>query len=197
MTTALMTQLGYVVAAGLFIFGLKMLGSPATARRGNMVSAIGMLVAIVAALLDQGIVDFTWIAAGMLVGGAIGAIAARAVAMTAMPEMVALFNGSGGAASLLSQYFASKLEDFAVLRAALAGCTALLRATATIDGAPAPIKGCAAHTDEASCALPCRWCQSAAVPSACFSAKAAASLPAGVFECTSHPRGASDVAAAR
>ena len=69
--------------------------------------------------------------------------------------------------------------------------------TATIDGAPAPIKGCARHTDEASCALPCRWCKSAAVPSACFSAKAAASLPAGVFECTSHPRGASDVAAAR
>ena len=101
MTTALMTQLGYVVSAGLFIFGLKMLGSPATARRGNMVSAIGMLVAIIAALLDQGIVDFTWIAAGMVVGGGIGAIAARAVAMTAMPEMVALFNGLGGAASLL------------------------------------------------------------------------------------------------
>jgi NAD(P) transhydrogenase subunit beta len=57
MTTELMTQLGYVVASGLFIFGLKMLGSPATARRGNMVSAIGMLVAIVSALLDQGIVD--------------------------------------------------------------------------------------------------------------------------------------------
>ena len=53
------------------------------------------------ALLDQGIVDFTYIAAGMVVGGAIGAIAARAVAMTAMPEMVALFNGFGGAASLL------------------------------------------------------------------------------------------------
>lgn len=101
MTTELMTQLGYVVASGLFIFGLKMLGSPATARRGNMFSALGMLVAIVAALLDQGIVDFTWIAAGMLVGGAIGAVAARAVAMTSMPEMVALFNGLGGAASLL------------------------------------------------------------------------------------------------
>ena len=69
--------------------------------------------------------------------------------------------------------------------------------TATIDGAPAPIKGCARHTDEASCALPCRWCKSAAVPSACFSAKAAASLPAGVVECTSHPRGGSEVAAAR
>ena len=101
MTTELMTQLGYVIAAGLFIFGLKMLGSPATARRGNMVSAVGMLVAIVAALLDQGIVDFTYIAAGMVVGGAVGAIAARAVAMTSMPEMVALFNGLGGAASLL------------------------------------------------------------------------------------------------
>ena len=101
MTTELMTQLGYVVASGLFIFGLKMLGSPATARRGNMFSALGMLVAIEAALLDQGIVDFTWIAAGMLVGGAIGAVAARAVAMTSMPEMVALFNGLGGAASLL------------------------------------------------------------------------------------------------
>ncbi len=95
MTTELITQLGYVIAAGLFIFGLKMLGSPATARRGNMISAIGMLVAIVSALLDQGIVDFTYIAAGMIVGGAIGAIAARAVAMTSMPEMVALFNGFG------------------------------------------------------------------------------------------------------
>ena len=93
--------LGYVLASGLFIFGLKMLGSPATARRGNMVSAVGMLIAIVVALLDQGIVDFTWIAGGMIVGGLIGAVAARAVAMTSMPEMVALFNGLGGAASLL------------------------------------------------------------------------------------------------
>ncbi len=101
MTTELMTQLGYVIASGLFIFGLKMLGSPATARRGNMVSAVGMLLAVISALLDQGIVDFTYIAAGMVVGGAIGAIAARAVAMTSMPEMVALFNGLGGAASLL------------------------------------------------------------------------------------------------
>lgn len=93
--------LGYVAASGLFIMGLKMLGSPATARKGNFVSAVGMLVAIVAALLDQGIVEFTWIVAGMVVGGAIGAVAARAVAMTSMPEMVALFNGLGGAASLL------------------------------------------------------------------------------------------------
>ncbi len=93
--------LGYVAASGLFIMGLKMLGSPATARKGNFVSAVGMLVAIVAALLDQGIVEFTWIIAGMVVGGGIGAVAARSVAMTSMPEMVALFNGLGGAASLL------------------------------------------------------------------------------------------------
>ena len=101
MDLSVVISLGYVLASGLFIFGLKKLGSPATARKGNMISAVGMLTAIVVALLDQGIVDFTWIAAGMVVGGAIGAIAARAIAMTSMPEMVALFNGLGGAASLL------------------------------------------------------------------------------------------------
>ena len=101
MNVDLIIGLGYVAASGLFIMGLKMLGSPATARKGNLVSAVGMLVAIVAALLDQGIVEFTWIIGGMIVGGAIGAIAARSVAMTSMPEMVALFNGLGGAASLL------------------------------------------------------------------------------------------------
>ena len=99
MSIDLMIQLGYVIAAGLFIFGLKMLGSPDTARRGNGVSAIGMLVAIVSPLLDQGIVQYEYILGGMIVGGAIGAIAARTVAMTSMPEMVALFNGVGGAAS--------------------------------------------------------------------------------------------------
>lgn len=101
MDTSVITGLGYVVASGLFIFGLKMLGSPATARRGNMVSAAGMLVAIVVALMDQGIVDYTWIIGGMIAGGLVGAVAARAVAMTSMPEMVALFNGLGGSASLL------------------------------------------------------------------------------------------------
>ncbi len=94
-------QYGYVVAAALFIFGLKQLGSPATARRGNMISAVAMLLAVIAALLDQGIVDYKWIAIGMLAGGVIGAAAARMVQMTAMPEMVALFNGFGGLASLL------------------------------------------------------------------------------------------------
>jgi NAD(P) transhydrogenase subunit beta len=94
-------QFAYVISAALFIFGLKQLGSPATARRGNMISSTGMLVAIVAALLDQGIVDYQWIVIGIVVGGAVGAAAARLVQMTSMPEMVALFNGFGGMASLL------------------------------------------------------------------------------------------------
>ena len=97
----IMIQFAYIVSAALFIYGLKQLGSPATARRGNSISALGMLVAVVAALLDQGIVDFQWIVLGFVVGGAIGGAAARMVQMTSMPEMVALFNGFGGIASLL------------------------------------------------------------------------------------------------
>ncbi|MFK7976263.1 MAG: NAD(P)(+) transhydrogenase (Re/Si-specific) subunit beta [Halioglobus sp.] len=97
----MLIQFAYVVSAALFIFGLKQLGSPATARRGNMISALGMLLAIVAALLDQGIVEYQFILIGFAIGGAIGAATARMVQMTSMPEMVALFNGSGGMASLL------------------------------------------------------------------------------------------------
>ena len=94
-------NLAYIVAAVLFVFGLKMLGSPATARRGNALSAAGMLIAIVVTLLSRGIVEFHWIAIAAVAGAVVGALAARLVAMTAMPEMVALFNGSGGIASLL------------------------------------------------------------------------------------------------
>jgi NAD(P) transhydrogenase subunit beta len=77
-----------------------MLGSAKTARKGNMLSSIGMLLAIVVTLLDAGL-DYTWIIIGLVVGSLIGAIAARVVKMTSMPEMVALFNGFGGLASLL------------------------------------------------------------------------------------------------
>ena len=100
MSNALLINLSYVASAVLFIFGLKMLSSPATARNGNLVSALGMLLAIVVTLLDHSIVDFRWIALGLIIGGVIGAFAARLVAMTAMPEMVAIFNGFGGIASL-------------------------------------------------------------------------------------------------
>ncbi len=90
----------YVLSAALFIFGLKMLSSPATARRGNMVSALGMLIAVVVTLLSQGM-DYRWILIGVLIGSAIGSTGAYMVKMTSMPEMVALFNGFGGLSSLL------------------------------------------------------------------------------------------------
>ena len=99
--SALAVNLAYIVAAALFVFGLKMLGSPSTARRGNGLSAAGMLIAIVVTLLSKGIVELHWIAAAAAAGALVGALASRLVAMTAMPEMVALFNGSGGVASLL------------------------------------------------------------------------------------------------
>ena len=94
-------NLAYIAAAALFVFGLKMLSSPATARRGNLLSAIGMLLAVVVTLTSRQIVSYEWILLGAAIGAVIGAVAARLVAMTSMPEMVALFNGSGGAASLL------------------------------------------------------------------------------------------------
>jgi len=90
----------YIVAAILFIFGLKMLGSQASARRGNLISSIGMLLAIVATLAVKGM-SYQWIIVGMVAGSIIGAWAAYAVKMTSMPEMVGLFNGFGGLASML------------------------------------------------------------------------------------------------
>ena len=77
----------YILSALLFGLGLKMLGSPDTARRGNLVSAVGMFLAVASTLLHHQIVDLRWIAAGVAAGAVTGAIAARKVAMTAMPEM--------------------------------------------------------------------------------------------------------------
>ncbi|WP_446008899.1 NAD(P)(+) transhydrogenase (Re/Si-specific) subunit beta [Candidatus Electrothrix sp.] len=90
----------YVVSAVLFIFGLKMLSSPATARQGNLLSSLGMLIAIIVTMLNAGL-DYKWIFLGIVIGSGLGAIVALRVKMTAMPEMVALFNGFGGISSLL------------------------------------------------------------------------------------------------
>ncbi|MGY0564097.1 MAG: NAD(P)(+) transhydrogenase (Re/Si-specific) subunit beta, partial [Paraglaciecola chathamensis] len=90
----------YVISAALFIFGLKLLGHPSSARKGNLVSAVAMLLAIVVTLLDNNIVNFQWIAIAMLAGAVVGFFAARLVAMTDMPEMVSLLNGVGGLASV-------------------------------------------------------------------------------------------------
>ncbi len=91
----------YLLSAVLFVFGLKGLTRVRSARRGNALAALAMLIAIVTTLLDLGRVDYQWIIAGLIVGGLVGAIAAIKVEMTAMPEMVALFNGFGGGASAL------------------------------------------------------------------------------------------------
>lgn len=106
----LLINLFYVVAAILFIFGLKELGSPATARRGNLLSSFGMLIAVVVTLFDKNILDFKWILLGIVIGSIIGVFAARIVRMTSMPEMVALFNGSGGLASLFVGFAAIFLD---------------------------------------------------------------------------------------
>ncbi|WP_315790811.1 NAD(P)(+) transhydrogenase (Re/Si-specific) subunit beta [Fischerella sp. JS2] len=94
-------QLAYLVAASLFILGLKKLGSPATARQGNVIAAVGMLLAIVATLLDQHVLNYEMILLGLAIGSVLGAIAAYKVQMTEMPQMVGLLNGLGGAASAL------------------------------------------------------------------------------------------------
>lgn len=91
----------YLIASVLFILGLKGLSHPRTAVRGNTLGALGMLIAIVVTALDRQIVSYEVILAGLVVGSAIGALLAVRIQMTAMPQMVALLNGFGGAASVL------------------------------------------------------------------------------------------------
>jgi len=93
-------QIIYIASAILFIFGLKMMSRPTTAVRGNLLSAVGMGLAIVATLMTGGL-SMTWIVAGLVIGGVIGTVAALKVPMTSMPEFVAVFNGTGGLASML------------------------------------------------------------------------------------------------
>ena len=120
-------NLTYIVSTALFIFGLKKLGHPSTARRGNMLSALGMLFAVVATLINQEIVEYRWIALGMLIGTVIGVAGARLIAMTSMPEMVALLNGFGGMASLLVGWAAYLAEpDMTSFEAATVALSALI-----------------------------------------------------------------------
>jgi NAD(P) transhydrogenase subunit beta len=101
MNREILINSAYIVASGLFIVGLKMLGRQGTARKGNLLSGVGMLIAIVVTLLDRQVINFTWIVVGLVAGTLIGLACARLVKMTAMPEMVALLNGLGGLASLI------------------------------------------------------------------------------------------------
>ncbi|MDT8436510.1 MAG: NAD(P)(+) transhydrogenase (Re/Si-specific) subunit beta [Gemmatimonadota bacterium] len=98
-TRVLITQIAYLLSAVLFILGLKRLSHPDTARRGNQLAAFGMLLAVVATLYGENIVTWQWIVSGLILGSVLGGLMARLVKMTAMPQMVGLFNGFGGLAS--------------------------------------------------------------------------------------------------
>ena len=102
------TNLAYVLAAVLFIIGIKRLSSPKTAQSGNTIASIGMLIAIIATVLSFELLDFKLIGVGIIVGTIIGSTFALRVQMTQMPQMVAIFNGFGGGASALvaaAEYF--------------------------------------------------------------------------------------------
>ena len=101
-------EITYLVSSILFIFGIKFLGSPKTARKGNLFSSIGMFLAIVATLVDQEVLTYEWIIIGALIGSLAGVIMAFKTPMTGMPQMVGMLNGFGGGASTLvalSEYF--------------------------------------------------------------------------------------------
>ena len=101
-------EITYLIASVLFILGIKYLGSPKTARKGNLYAAIGMFLAIVATLFDQQVLTFEWIIIGSLIGSIAGVIMAYKTPMTGMPQMVGMLNGFGGGASILvalSEYF--------------------------------------------------------------------------------------------
>ena len=101
MTLETSVQLAYLLSAVLFVFGLKRLGSPVTARQGNGLAALAMFIAVVATLSEHRILNWAGILGGLVLGSVLGAAAARWVKMTDMPQLVGLFNGMGGAASAL------------------------------------------------------------------------------------------------
>lgn len=116
---------GYLIASVLFILGLKGLTHPRTAVRGNLLGACGMLLAVVITLANQNIVSYEVIIAGIILGGAIGATLAIRIQMTSMPELVALFNGFGGIASVL-------VAGAALMEVTLVSDTPLLQVTIAI-----------------------------------------------------------------
>ncbi|MCG8592154.1 MAG: NAD(P)(+) transhydrogenase (Re/Si-specific) subunit beta [Proteobacteria bacterium] len=126
-------QFAYLVAAVCFILGLRLLSSPKSAPRGNLLAAVGMAIAVISTLLVSGIVNWTIIAAGVAVGAVIGAVLALRIQMTAMPQMVALLNGFGGAASALvasaefltGEVAPTSVVSFAIVASVLVGSLTL------------------------------------------------------------------------
>ncbi|OGU81841.1 MAG: NAD synthetase [Ignavibacteria bacterium RBG_16_35_7] len=101
-------EITYLVSSIFFIYGIKMLSSPKSARKGNLYAAIGMFLAIAATLVDQNVLTYEWIIIGAIIGSLVGALLAFKTPMTGMPQMVGMLNGFGGGASTLvalSEYF--------------------------------------------------------------------------------------------
>ena len=109
--SVVLTTILYMISAVLFIRGIKLLGKADTARKGNLMSSVGMLIAVVTVLLEKEVTDtltaepmknaYLWALAAIVLGGVIGAVWSKKVEMTGMPQLVALFNGFGGLSSLL------------------------------------------------------------------------------------------------
>lgn len=138
MDLSTLVELVYLASAVLFVVGLKRMQSPATARNGNALAALAMAMAIVAALVEQSAVAWGGVLIGVAVGALVGTVAARAVKMTAMPEMVGLLNAFGGAASaLVSVAEYTRLHALGVTPTAGIGTTialSLLIGTVTLSG---------------------------------------------------------------
>ena len=106
MTCEFITNFVYIISSVLFAFGLKFLGSPVTARKGNLLSALGMLLAVAATLVGGHILSFQWILIGIIIGAGLGTLVAFKAAMTQMPEMIALLHGCGALASVFVDWTA-------------------------------------------------------------------------------------------
>ena len=124
----------YVLCALLFIFGLKLLSHPSTARKGNLLSSLAMLIAVVVTLLDKQIISFEFIVTAIILGSAIGIFAAKKIEMTSMPELVSLFNGVGGLASLAVAYAAIVSDASSTVFVLVVSFLALLIGAVTFSG---------------------------------------------------------------
>lgn len=123
-----------MLCALLFIFGLKLLSHPSTARKGNLLSSLAMLIAVVVTLLDKQIISFEFIFTAIILGSAVGIFAAKKIEMTSMPELVSLFNGVGGLASLAVAYAAIVSDASSTVFVLVVSFLALLIGAVTFSG---------------------------------------------------------------
>jgi len=134
MNNAFFTNFVYIISSILFAFGLRFLGSPVTARRGNMLSALGMFLAVIATLVNGDIINFKWILIGVAIGGFFGALVAFKAAMTQMPEMIALLHGCGALASVLVDWTAYDVNGASNLTNSITLCLSIVIGGLTVTG---------------------------------------------------------------